>query len=85
MHDNSFSRQTCCACGGAGQNDGNVSCVACQGEGSVMVMKPPIRCPRCHGTGRGNQNSFRSSLEFCEICFGTGWVRTDRRFSAEPT
>jgi RecJ-like exonuclease len=77
-----FSKETCCGCDGAGQRNGKQACVSCEGQGWVMVLRPPIQCPRCRGSSRGTTNSFCSTFDRCEICFGTGWVRTARHFTS---
>lgn len=49
-------------------------CPACEGTGSVAVVQPPIKCPRCFGEGR---TSDRMEFTFprCIVCLGTGWSR----------
>jgi hypothetical protein len=76
-----YSRETCHGCKGAGHRGGKSACAACEGRGWLLVLRPPIQCPRCEGSTRGITNNFCSTLDYCEICLGTGWVRTSRHFA----
>ena len=65
-------QQICRQCEGKGVLAGK-ACFNCEGTGAVCVLLPIGACTACHGSGRKG-----TSLDDCETCFGTGWIRTRR-------
>jgi hypothetical protein len=74
-HKNSeYAPEICANCGGIGSVNCN-KCLSCDGRRTLLVHQPPIKCPRCYGTGRsGARDRFDFSQHLCIICRGKGWV-----------
>lgn len=66
-HKNSgYSLELCGLCKGLG-GSANKPCRPCKGRGTVLVVQPARKCPRCDvGAGLAN--------ELCVVCRGSGWV-----------
>jgi hypothetical protein len=65
--------EDCAWCVATGRSaDGK--CPACEGTGSVSVVQPPIKCPRCFGEGRTTDRT-EWTFPRCIVCLGTGWSR----------
>jgi hypothetical protein len=58
---NGYRAKRCMSC--AGKSAAN--CLACNGHGFVMVLRPTHRCRRCGTIG--------AMTLFCQYCRGTGW------------
>lgn len=63
-----YSIEDCAMCHGKGLYVGG--CLACGGNGSVAVPKPPKKCAMCGGSG------FRVGV--CRVCHGRGWAGAKR-------
>jgi len=52
-----YDYETCGLCGGEGKGGLGTSepCPPCKATGKVLVHQPPIKCPRCGGTGRAGR------------------------------
>lgn len=66
-----------CGARGYGRLGLDDPCSTCKGTGKVLVLQPPLKCPRCGGSGRPKQ--LTDSLSFdprrCVVCRGAGWAR----------
>lgn len=60
-----YAEAKCAYCEGSGNSNGT-QCVACLGNGNIMVAQPPRQCAHCQGKGR--KSAYR-----CNFCKGTGW------------
>ena len=74
-----YGAEMCGLCKGAGKGGlgGDTPCTPCDGSGKVIVLQPPLCCPRCQGTGKAtsiDQATYYSEL--CVVCRGAGWVMT---------
>ena len=78
-----FSRQDCATCSGLRVSPDQRPCLVCSGNGSVLVLEPATRCPRCCATGRPKSGEFWSS-DYCLICLGTGWLWTEFHLVEHP-
>ena len=63
--DTEYAPERCSHCNGSG-HAGDKVCVACGGQGDVLVAQPARLCYLCGGSG---------SLEIgiCKACGGSGW------------
>ena len=73
-----YAYETCGLCKGVGKGGlgPNEPCPPCKATGKVLVHQPPLRCPRCGGTGKANQvfDGLSTDFRLCVICNGAGWV-----------
>ena len=70
----SYAPEICGWCRGVGGGD-NAPCVACNGKRTVLVHQPPVKCPRCLGSGKPiYQDRIQFSLSLCLVCRGNGWA-----------
>jgi hypothetical protein len=65
-----YAIETCGLCKGSRYKE-EAYCVACKGEGTVLVRQPARKCVRCGGGGIETNGV---STRVCAICAGTGWV-----------
>ena len=70
--ESAYSQQKCALCSGRGKYQLNTVCVACSGQGSVLVYPPPKKCALCRGIGTRNP----ITREPCSACGGTGWAHS---------
>jgi len=78
-----YAPEICANCSGVGKIAGK-PCVACDSRRTVLVHQPPIKCPRCVGTGRsGSRDRTEFSTDLCIICRGNGWVLVKDSSSGE--
>jgi hypothetical protein len=66
-----FAPAECATCAGSGDYQMK-KCSACEGGGFVLVRQPPIKCPRCEGTGK--QTPGQPVYPLCIVCGGCGWA-----------
>lgn len=64
----------CATCKGLASLPGG-PCQACDGRGTLLVVAPPIACPRCKGSGEASAEDSLSLSKNCLACRGTGWSR----------
>lgn len=70
-----YAFEICGYCQGAGTVEGGSPCLSCEGKGKVIVLQPPLQCPRCGGNGKANgTDRLTYCSERCVVCSGTGWV-----------
>jgi len=69
-----YAAEDCGYCLGAGAANG-FACTPCHGGGRVYVHQPSLKCPRCKGNGRSDEQA-RALYESdsCLVCGGSGWV-----------
>ncbi|MFP5265589.1 MAG: hypothetical protein ACLGJB_27200 [Blastocatellia bacterium] len=63
-----YTIEQCAWCSGAGYR-----CMACDGNGLVLVRLPSSKCARCNGTGK-ERSGTASAPQMCAACSGTGWA-----------
>ena len=70
-----YAYEICGYCQGEGAVAGESLCPPCKGKGKVIVLQPPLQCPRCGGDGKAKgPDRVLYYSERCVICGGTGWV-----------
>ena len=70
-----YTLEPCAGCQGTG-----LRCLACDGNGFVLVQAPAVKCSRCLGSGI-ERNRPASASPVCVSCAGVGWdniIRTAR-------
>ncbi len=70
--DKFYAPHKCSLCNGHGKYMLGKICVACKGQGSVLVYSPAQRCALCRGLGTNNL----VTREPCSACGGTGWAHS---------
>lgn len=71
---NSYAPELCGFCVGIGGSP-SIPCLACNGRRTVLVRQPPLKCPRCNGTGKPTEHDrIQFSIGVCLVCRGKGWA-----------
>ena len=70
-----YEFEECAWCQGTGEVNAR-TCVACAGNKQMLVFQPSTRCTPCRGSGRANSPTDSRLYPRCDICGGTGWVRS---------
>ena len=72
LRSTQYSLEPCAGCHGSG-----LRCLACDGNGYVLVSMPALKCRRCLGIGL-ERNRPASSSPVCVNCAGSGWENVIR-------
>jgi DnaJ-class molecular chaperone len=75
-----YAHEICGLCGGIGKGGLGTDepCPPCNATGKVVVLQPPIKCPRCKGDGKSKRvaDGLAYAPRLCVVCRGSGWARS---------